>query len=335
MEDSARRRRWSDAGGRWTAASGRSWVACCLPTRSSPIRMEPWCSRRPARHASGRTPGWRTAAARVPSRWPGSPSWRARSCRRRRSSRRRRLPSAVSSCRSDGTHRPGPRLPAGAPRRRARLRGHHRHLAGCPDRHPSLRRTRHSGPLLRPGGHDLAGGPSGSPPEQLSLAAAALPDRGGPPAPRRLRLRCLQQQRLRPRRAAARVSRARLLLPLAVPLRLARAGAGARARSRGRCVRCCGSLLRRHRGFDRRAARTGGPVRGQLGDRAGADQALLGSRCADRAPAGRRRALHDRRARGLRAVRGRTGEPQAARAGDRGGDRGRTPAQARGRAARS
>ena len=73
-------------------------------------------------------------------------------------------------------------------------------------------------------------------------------------------------------------ARARLLLPLALPLRLARA----RPRpGRGPAARCgprWPPLLRRHRAFDRRAARPGRPLHRQLAAHARADPPLLGPR---------------------------------------------------------
>ena len=141
--------------------------------------------------------------------------------------------------------------------RRAHLRRDGRRLAGRADRDAALRR----------GGHARAASPAATITDLAAAAPRRAPARTSgrccplfPTAARRLdaeRLRPhhLEQQRLRPRRAQPRGRAPRLLLPLAVSLRLARAGAGAVRGARAAAAAAARLLLRRHRRFDRRAAR--------------------------------------------------------------------------------
>src|SRR3954452_2759913 len=84
----------------------------------------------------------------------------------------------------DAHARPGPRLPAGAARCRAHLRGDDRRLAAGANRDPALRRGRHRGALRRAlRAHLAAPGPPGRAAD-LPRPAAAAALRGGRP-PRR------------------------------------------------------------------------------------------------------------------------------------------------------
>ena len=90
--------------------------------------------------------------------------------------------------------------------------------------------------------------------------------------------------------------------------------------------------LRRIRAWDRKAA-SGSPLRRQLRDHPGTDRGDLRGRVGDRPPARRRRALLDRRARGLRPLRRPDRAAQAGRGGDRGRPDGGPPDQGRRRRA--
>ena len=230
---------------------------------------------------------------------------------------------------ADAAHRPGTRLPAHAARRRADVRRDHRYLARRPDRDPPVRRAGDAGSLR---GRQVTTSPLdrlGIRPGQLPPAAAAVSLCRGP-----LPLDgfdCVVSSSsafahgVRPLPSAV----PRLLLPLAVPLRVARAGARADRGTAARAAAAAAAPAPPSQVRPRAARRVDQYVANSEITRSGSSA----SGAATPRSCTRPSTSTDSRSASLRTTCSSSASwwPQARRAGDRGGDRGRTPAQARGR----
>ena len=182
------------------------------------------------------------------------------------------------------------RLPARPARRRARLRGDLRGVAGRGRVHRGLRRGGHRGALRRTASANVLPPARAADGADVPPAAAALPARDRVVRPARLRHRDLVLERVGARRARRPRRGARLLLPQPVPVRLDGAGGDA---ARAPPARPAGAAAAAQPvapvGLDRGPARR--PLRRQLAAHRDAHPALLRARVDGALPARRDRPL--------------------------------------------